>query len=141
MRAYYHARRAEALAMLGGKCVMCGSSSRLDFDHIDPVTKLSDLGLLLTRARSVWIAELKKCQLLCRPCHIKKTRICGEIGNHGSSNGQSKLDETKVRDVLARLLNGESGASIAKLYSVSGVTISLIKRGKSWAHVSRLIGV
>jgi 5-methylcytosine-specific restriction endonuclease McrA len=64
-------RRRQAIADLGGKCVRCGSTERLEVDHIDPAAKVS---------HRIWgwsaekrAAELAKCQVLCRPCHHKKT--------------------------------------------------------------------
>jgi 5-methylcytosine-specific restriction endonuclease McrA len=59
--------------MLGGKCVRCGATSDLEFDHVDRHTKSFTIG---SRAMSRWdglLVELAKCQLLCRPCHIEKT--------------------------------------------------------------------
>lgn len=49
----------------------CGSYKQLEVDHVDPKTKIS---------HSVWSwsekrrgEELSKCQVLCSPCHRKKT--------------------------------------------------------------------
>jgi len=36
----YHERIGEALDILGGKCIKCGSLENLEFDHIDPSSKL-----------------------------------------------------------------------------------------------------
>ena len=39
MRVYmmerYHKRRAEAVQLLGGKCVVCGTTEGLEIDHVD----------------------------------------------------------------------------------------------------------
>lgn len=67
-------RRKEALALLGGLCVHCGITENLQFDHIDPNTKLFSIGTILNNAP--WdriLSELSKCQLLCKQCHVKKT--------------------------------------------------------------------
>jgi 5-methylcytosine-specific restriction endonuclease McrA len=52
-------------------CVKCGSVERLELDHIDPETKVTN---------SVWSwadekrnIELAKCQILCHECHKQKT--------------------------------------------------------------------
>jgi len=72
-------RRRKALALLGGKCVRCGSTEDLEFDHIDPTTKDHRLrGRLRQGFPWSWswtriLAELDKCQLLCEPCHERKT--------------------------------------------------------------------
>lgn len=71
---WYHARRAEYVAMLGGKCVDCGATEKLQFDHKDRSTKKFAIGKLFTKSQTVVLEELKKCQLLCFPCHIEKSR-------------------------------------------------------------------
>ena len=57
--------------MLGGKCVSCGTTENLQFDHIDPTTKSFSIGKRY-RCKDVF-EEIKKCQLLCCDCHWKKT--------------------------------------------------------------------
>jgi hypothetical protein len=73
--ARYAKRRAECLALLGGKCVQCGATKDLDFDHREPGTKCFSIAASLTRRWSIIEPELRKCQLLCRPCHIEKTEL------------------------------------------------------------------
>lgn len=69
-------RRVKATEYLGGKCVQCGSTIDLQFDHIDPNTKDFEI----SKAKALdgpWERleeELKKCQLLCELHHIDKTR-------------------------------------------------------------------
>jgi 5-methylcytosine-specific restriction endonuclease McrA len=36
MKERYERRRSEAVASLGGKCVVCGTTDRLELDHINP---------------------------------------------------------------------------------------------------------
>jgi hypothetical protein len=38
-KARKHERRARLIEMLGSKCVRCGVTERLEFDHVDPETK------------------------------------------------------------------------------------------------------
>lgn len=85
--ARYHKRRAEAIAMLGGACVKCGSIENLEFDHIDRGSKLDELGILFTRSKAATLEELEKCQLLCKPCHIEKTRSELTVGHGGGLSG------------------------------------------------------
>jgi hypothetical protein len=57
-------------------CVCCGyntSAYALDFDHIDPSTKLYDIAQLATRRFDKIQEEIKKCQVLCANCHRIKT--------------------------------------------------------------------
>lgn len=71
---WYHARRAEYVVILGGKCAECGATDGLQFDHKDRKTKTFAIGKLFSKAQTVVVEELKKCQLLCAPCHIEKSR-------------------------------------------------------------------
>jgi hypothetical protein len=77
-------RRTEALNLLGGSCVRCGSTEALEFDHVDPATKsfeISKGGLKASRAR--FLAEVAKCQLLCRTHHRQKSAAERAV-EHGS---------------------------------------------------------
>lgn len=67
----YHKIMTEARGLLGAKCALCGSTKDLQFDRIDRKTKTYEV----TRFKSVQslFEELKKCQLLCRACHIDKS--------------------------------------------------------------------
>lgn len=72
VKARRHQRRAELIEMLGGKCVRCGATEDLAFDHIDPSTKRFVVGSSMSRAWAELVAEARKCQLLCPPCHREK---------------------------------------------------------------------
>lgn len=78
MKARIAKRRAEAVKQLGGKCVKCGSSENLEFDHIDrdskdPRAGGHGKGSMWTFSEKRFQAELVKCQLLCHDCHLAKT--------------------------------------------------------------------
>lgn len=79
-RNYYHRKRAEYVDMLGGVCVRCGSTSKLQFDHKDRMTKSFAIGKLLNVSKALALEELKKCQLLCKDCHLQKSKECGDLG-------------------------------------------------------------
>lgn len=62
-------------------CAKCGSSERLELDHVDPKLKVS---------HSIWswsepkrAAELAKCQVLCHSCHWQKTLLSIPKTDHG----------------------------------------------------------
>lgn len=78
-RNWSNVRRAEALIKLGGKCVKCGTTENLEFDHIDPKTKSFEIGAWGSHSKADLEIELAKCQLLCKSCHIEKTAV-----THGS---------------------------------------------------------
>lgn len=78
-----HRRLQEAKEDLGGRCVVCGTSDDLQFDHIDPTTKL----FIISKSDGVsdkrfW-EEVAKCQLLCVPHHQEKTST-EQIPEHGT---------------------------------------------------------
>lgn len=62
------------LEKLGGKCVECGSTKALEFDHIDPKTKSFNISAGYNKPKEVLEKELSKCQLLCNKCHIEKSK-------------------------------------------------------------------
>lgn len=72
-------RRVQVLEILGNRCVMCGCTSSLQVDHIDPATKDACMkrpgthGFKFGIAWAKILKEIEKCQLLCPPCHKLKT--------------------------------------------------------------------
>ena len=80
LRKRYHQALSEAKEQLGGKCVKCGTTEKLQFDHIHPKDKLFAISKQILMAdRKKFQEELDKCQLLCIDCHIEKTRLNGEF--------------------------------------------------------------
>lgn len=70
-------------AYFGDKsCVQCGSTDRLELDHIDRATKVSHNVWSWSEARRN--EELAKCQVLCYDCHKAKTKSEVETFEHGS---------------------------------------------------------
>ena len=79
----YDERWPIAVKMLGGQCVECGATERLQFDHIDPRHKSFEIADRL--AQYAWpriMVELAKCQLLCERCHIEKGKADTVAGRH-----------------------------------------------------------
>lgn len=98
-------QRQELLKLLGGKCVHCGSTERLEFDHIDPTTKLFTIATNLGKRTKNLLPEIKKCQLLCKHCHCKKTALDNRWGTlrHGTHSGYTKF---KCRCVECKVAAG-----------------------------------
>ena len=69
------------IEMLGGKCIGCGVTENLQFDHLDRTQKSFCIGKNLSSKLEKLIDEAKKCQLLCETCHQHKTLI-----NHDCNN-------------------------------------------------------
>jgi len=91
----FHKWRRETEARLGGKCARCGSVINLEFDHIDPATKLFSIsGSWGIADKAVLEAEIGKCQLLCHTCHRYKT--------DGENSARFKKDRTKCHGTLSQ---------------------------------------
>ena len=71
--ARYNKRMAEAIEILGGACVVCGSTEELQLDHLNPSTKKFNVAKLWSTNQENFLNELTKCQLLCFSCHQLKT--------------------------------------------------------------------
>lgn len=64
----------------------------LEFDHIDPVTKVEAIANCIKDAWS-WDrlqTELDKCQLLCWPCHSAKSRTHVAVAHGGGKQGKGR---------------------------------------------------
>lgn len=59
------------------------------------------------------------------------------FGKKGEDNVSSKLTESQVRTIIARLHAGERGRDLSREYGISETTVSCIKRGKTWTEVPR----
>lgn len=57
--------------------------------------------------------------------------------SRGESQGQSKLKESQVKEILTRLKNGELGTELASEFNVSSGLIYHIKKGRAWIHIER----
>jgi len=68
----YEREKSTLIAKLGGKCFMCGTTENLEFDHSSRSGK--NFAITAKMHSKELDAELKKCQLLCHKCHLKKTR-------------------------------------------------------------------
>lgn len=62
--------KEQAKEKLGGKCVWCGKTENLEFDHIDPAHKTLTIGNIGC-SLDLWWKEVEKCRLLCKTCHKK----------------------------------------------------------------------
>ena len=82
----YRRRRAEFIAERGDACENCGSSDRLEIDHIERANKTMPATDAFQRRKEIRVAELAKCQVLCSRCHRDKT-VREQTGpDHGTQN-------------------------------------------------------
>lgn len=62
-------KKQQLIEHLGGKCVGCGTTEYLQFDHIVRADKSFTIGQNMHKSLDVLIEEANKCQLLCKKCH------------------------------------------------------------------------
>lgn len=122
-REWVRARRAEYLK--DKSCAHCGSVTNLDVDHIDASTKEIRISSLWSMAKDnpKRVAELAKCQILCEPCHVKKTVKNKEIP-HGNDHAHTKYPDELVLSLKQRYENGERQVDLAREIGAS--------RGRIW---------
>jgi hypothetical protein len=73
-RTRYRKRLDEALDHLGRTCVDCSGTEDLQFDHIDPDTKVKSVSRMTYLSNVRFWEEVEKCTLRCISCHSKRTR-------------------------------------------------------------------
>lgn len=75
-RARWRANAAMLNKLRDVPCADCGrrfSPCVMQFDHRDPATKTYEVTRIITRARSVILAEIAKCDIVCTNCHRDRT--------------------------------------------------------------------
>ena len=84
----YYTLRTYYIDLMGGICAQCKSDSSLEFDHIVEEDKEYDISQIITYPENFVLAELNKCQLLCKSCHSKKTYSKREVDHGGGKTGK-----------------------------------------------------
>lgn len=75
-------------------CKCCGYKQHacaLDFDHLNPRTKVRDIAKMHTTSIDVLFKEMRKCQVLCANCHRIKTHDL-ELFESLMSRGKLELE-------------------------------------------------
>lgn len=127
-REWYARRRAEWFA--DKSCVDCGSTDRLELDHVDPTQKVSHRVWSWSAARRE--AELAKCVVRCSDHHKAKSAT-----EHlaGSALWNSRLTEDQVLDLRTRYAAG--GVTFRELGAELGVHRDTVRKAVryGWIHV------
>lgn len=97
-RDYFYRRKARLIAILGGKCIECGSTENLEFDHIDPTTKIFSITQRIKERDETVLPELAKCQLLCKKHHKAKSDAALSVEHGGGKAGKRNCKCGPCRD-------------------------------------------
>lgn len=72
----YTENRLVVYSLLGNKCAKCGTTERLEIDHIKRESKKYEVSQMLAiSSPAELMEEIKKCQLLCHDHHMEKTIV------------------------------------------------------------------
>ena len=127
------ARRRREWIETHGPCALCGSDERLEVDHIDPSTKITN---------SVWswsserrAAELAKCRVLYYECHKHKSATEMPKGEDCSFSKLTEQDVLAIRAEHQPRVHGKGYKRLAQKYGVDHKLIQFIVRRKIWTHI------
>ena len=90
----YQENRKLVIEQLGGVCSYpgCNCTVDLQLDHINPLEKEFNISERLSSWDIIKLQpEIKKCQLLCPPHHLKKTLEDAKIYGYNGSHKRRKL--------------------------------------------------
>jgi hypothetical protein len=102
-------RMAKVAQLIGDTCIDCGSTDRIEYDHVDPSTKFKSIvQMAYTSGEERFWAEVEKCVPRCHDCHMDKTlRDAGKTratGRHGTTSTYRycKCNECRAAAALYR---------------------------------------
>lgn len=127
----YHQRRLAIKKQWiqdNGPCRHCGSWERLELDHIDRSTKVTHQIHRLSKVKRE--AELLKCQVLCHPCHFKKTRA------EETQLGLRRFSDEQVLEIDQLIKMKKKTREIAEIYGVSKWCIKSLRDGRSYSWLT-----
>lgn len=76
-RQFYEARRRILRDFKNRPCTDCRGwyePCQMQFDHLDPATKLFCVGNRLDRKLETLLPEIRKCEIVCANCHALRTQ-------------------------------------------------------------------
>jgi transposase len=127
------------VAHKGGKCNRCGESDKscMEFHHVDPTEKDDQISYIIMgyggkgSYASSWeraLAEVEKCELLCRNCHYLEHTVEGYTDSKSGKRKKKLLDMASQHSCIDC---GESRQSILEFHHIGGKDFTL---GKTESH-------
>lgn len=120
------AKRRQEWFNSAGPCVQCGTMENRQLDHIDPKTKIHHA--IWSWAKERRDKELTKCQVLCKNCHLEKSKK--DISNllTGTSlPSQQVITKEQLITVLELIKNGFSERKACKEVGINRGTFTSLK--------------
>jgi 5-methylcytosine-specific restriction endonuclease McrA len=138
MKRRWKKRRRKAIQYLGGCCVKCGRTKKLQFDHIDPRTKTCTIARASSFSQKRFLKEVNKCQLLCKKHH--KIKTFRERNLHNVARGE-RIKKAAFTDnqviKLRKLFNSGrvTAIRIQRHFGVTRTTVRHMLNGVTYSHV------
>lgn len=109
-----------------GPCRHCGSSEKLEVDHIDRQSKKDHRVWSWKKERRE--SELLKCQVLCKDCHkIKTSKETSELYKDRPRITSQTVPDYKFHEAMKLLENGLSQRKACAIVGMSRSTFSTAK--------------
>lgn len=118
---------------LGNRCVDCGTNVDLEFDHVDQKSKKFTVMQNITKSLDVLIEEVDKCELRCKPCHLKRSKTQPRPGIKGEKHVFSKMPKNLREEIRVKNSQGMSCRALAKEYGIHHTNIAKMLRGFSYS--------
>lgn len=112
-------------------CKECGSTVRLELDHIDPSTKVNNCIWSWSKSRQQ--SELNKCQVLCHDCHLKKSIAYFKERFTGRPKPSRKIPWQTIEQIRCQLNSGMTERKVASMHGLGKTTVHEIKTGQIYA--------
>jgi len=138
MKQRWKTRRKRAIQYLGGCCVKCGRTNKLQFDHIDPRSKTCTIAKASSFSNKRFLQEVEKCQLLCKKHHKLKTFKELHLRNvaRGERIKQAAFTDNQV--IKLRKLYNKGRVTVVRIqkhFGVTRTTVLNMLNGFTYSHV------
>jgi len=115
-----------------GPCQGCGGDEQLEIHHKDPSQKEFNASSLWSRSPEIRDAELAKCTVLCKACHLKYTIPYLSEYFSRVKPANTSLTDKQASEIKYLLTCGVKLRDIADKYGCPVHTIKDISRGKTY---------